>query len=124
MSDNLTVLVVEDDPISQEMTRHALASAGHTVLTANDAFAALDLLGAHRPDVIVTDWNMPGMNGIEFVAKLRTLAAYAKTPVLMMTTMAEKENILEAMKTGVTNYVVKPFDARTLKKKIEQILDG
>jgi two-component system chemotaxis response regulator CheY len=62
------------------------------------------------------------MNGIELVTSMRGDAALKATPVLMVTTMAEKENILQAMQAGVTNYVVKPFDAATLKKKIDQIL--
>ena len=121
----MRVLVVDDSSTMRRIIRNNLKAGGYDdVLEAENGESALMRLTTDPADVIVTDWNMPGMNGIEFVTKLRTLAAYAKTPVLMVTTMAEKENILEAMKAGVTNYVVKPFDAGTLKKKIEQILGG
>ena len=118
-------LVVDDSSTMRRIIRNNLKGVGYEdVQEADNGESALARLETTPADFIVTDWNMPVMNGIELVTKLRSAPAFAKTPVLMVTTMAEKENILQAMQAGVTNYIVKPFDAATLKKKIEQILGG
>jgi len=72
-------------------------------------------------EVILTDWNMPEMDGLTFVKKVREQAQYKDVPILMVTTEGEKSSILEALKAGVNNYVVKPFTPDTLKEKLEAI---
>jgi len=116
-------LVVDDSSTMRRIIRNSLKAAGFDdAVEAENGEGALARLQADNVDFVITDWNMPVMNGIEFVTAMRGNAAFKATPVLMVTTMAEKENILQAMQAGVTNYVVKPFDAATLKKKIDQIL--
>lgn len=118
-------LVVDDSSTMRRIIRNSLKAVGFDdTLEAENGEGALARLQADKVDFVITDWNMPVMNGIELVAAMRNDAALKATPVLMVTTMAEKENILQAMQAGVTNYVVKPFDAATLKKKIDQILGG
>jgi len=117
------LLVVDDSSTMRRIIRNNLKAAGYDdVLEAENGEGALARLKDDKVDFVITDWNMPVMNGIELVTAMRTSETLKKTPVLMVTTMAEKENILQAMQAGVTNYVVKPFDAATLKKKIEQIV--
>jgi two-component system chemotaxis response regulator CheY len=116
-------LVVDDSSTMRRIIRNSLKAAGFDdAVEAENGEGGLARLQADSVDFVITDWNMPVMNGIEFVTAMRGNAAFKATPVLMVTTMAEKENILQAMQAGVTNYVVKPFDAATLKKKIDQIL--
>lgn len=118
-------LVVDDSSTMRRIIRNSLKTAGFDdTLEAENGEGALARLQSDKVDFVITDWNMPGMNGIQLVAAMRSNPALKATPVLMVTTMAEKENILEAMQAGVTNYVVKPFDAATLKKKIDQILSS
>lgn len=118
-------LVVDDSSTMRRILRNSLKAVGFDdTLEAENGEGALARLQTDKVDFVITDWNMPVMNGIELVAAMRNNPALKATPVLMVTTMAEKENILQAMQAGVTNYVVKPFDAATLKKKIDQILGG
>jgi two-component system chemotaxis response regulator CheY len=119
------LLVVDDSSTMRRIIRNSLKVAGYDdVVEAENGEGALARLQAEKVDFVITDWNMPVMNGVELVTQMRANAAFKGTPVLMVTTMAEKENILQAMQAGVTNYVIKPFDAATLKKKIDQILGG
>jgi two-component system chemotaxis response regulator CheY len=107
----------------RRIIRNSLKSVGFDdVIEAENGEGALARLRADNVDFVITDWNMPVMNGIELVSAMRGTETLKTTPVLMVTTMAEKDNILQAMQAGVTNYVVKPFDAATLKKKVDQIL--
>ncbi len=116
-------LVVDDSSTMRRIIRNNLKASGFDdAVEAENGEGALARLQADKVDFVITDWNMPVMNGIELVTAMRGNEALKSTPVLMVTTMAEKENILQAMQAGVTNYVVKPFDAATLKKKIDQIL--
>lgn len=116
-------LVVDDSSTMRRIIRNNLKAVGYDdVLEAGNGEEALGRLQTEKVEVVITDWNMPVMNGLELVAALRKAQAWMQTPILMVTTVAEKEEILKAMQAGVTNYVVKPFDAATLKKKIDQIL--
>lgn len=116
-------LVVDDSSTMRRIIRNNLKASGFDdAVEAENGEGALARLQADKVDFVITDWNMPVMNGIELVTAMRGNDALKATPVLMVTTMAEKDNILQAMQAGVTNYVVKPFDAATLKKKIDQIL--
>ncbi len=119
----MRLLVVDDSSTMRRIIRNSLKVVGYEdVLEAENGEGALARLQSEQVDLVITDWNMPGMTGLELVAAMRGTPALKQTPVLMVTTVAEKENILKAMQAGVNNYVVKPFDATTLKKKIEQIL--
>jgi len=119
------LLVVDDSSTMRRIVKNSLKSVGYdNVVEAENGEGALARLQAEKVDLVVTDWNMPVMNGLELVAAMRSSPALKEIPVLMVTTVAEKEEILKAMQAGVNNYVVKPFDAATLKKKIDQIVGG
>ena len=121
----MRLLVVDDSSTMRRIVKNSLKSVGYdNVVEAENGEGALARLQAEKVDLVVTDWNMPVMNGLELVAAMRSSPALKEIPVLMVTTVAEKEEILKAMQAGVNNYVVKPFDAATLKKKIDQILGG
>jgi len=120
---SVRLLVVDDSSTMRRIIRNSLKVVGYEdILEAENGEGALARLQSEKVDLVITDWNMPVMNGLELVTAMRSTPALKEIPVLMVTTVAEKENILMAMQAGVTNYVVKPFDAATLKKKIDQIL--
>jgi two-component system chemotaxis response regulator CheY len=118
-------LVVDDSSTMRRIIKNTLKTAGFDdALEAENGEAALGVLASEKVDVVITDWNMPVMNGLELVTAMRGTEPLKKMPVLMVTTVNEKEEILKAMQAGVTNYVVKPFDAATLKQKIQQVVGG
>jgi two-component system chemotaxis response regulator CheY len=90
---------------------------------ADDGLTALPKLQAGDFDFLVTDWNMPGMQGIDLLKAVRADAKLSKLPVLMVTAEAKKEQIVEAAQAGVNGYIVKPFTAATLKEKIDKIFE-
>ena len=92
------------------------------VTEADDGNTALPILKQGNIDFLVTDWNMPGMPGLDLLKAVRADPALAKMPVLLVTAEAKREQIVEAAQAGVNGYVVKPFTAATLKEKIEKIL--
>lgn len=119
----MRILVVDDSSTMRRIIKNNLKAAGYEdTLDAENGEAALARLQSENVDLVITDWNMPVMNGLELVAAIRSSPPLKQIPVLMVTTVAEKGEILRAMQTGVSNYVVKPFDVATLKKKIDQIL--
>lgn len=87
-----------------------------------DGMDALGQLKSTTYDLVLTDWNMPKMNGLQLVKNLRTLPKYANTPILMITTEGGKSEVVTALKSGVNNYIVKPFSAETLKAKLEPLI--
>ncbi len=114
--------VVDDSKTMRNIIKSVLAGLGHTeVGEAADGKEALETVDAFAPDVILLDWNMPVMNGLEFVKAFRTKDKV--TPVIMVTTESEKTNVLEAIKAGVNNYVVKPFTPESLSEKVNQTID-
>jgi two-component system chemotaxis response regulator CheY len=119
----MRVLIVEDSTTMRRIIRNNLKFAGYSdAIEAANGVEALACLETNQIDLVLTDWNMPEMNGIEFVTALRADERHKKVPVLMITTEAERDKIMTAVAAGVSNYIVKPFDAETLKKKIEQIV--
>ena len=117
----MQILLVDDSRTIRNIQKNTLAKMGQTdVSEAADGFEALTALAAQRPDLMLVDWNMPNMDGITLVKKVREKD---KTlPIIMVTTEAEKSRVIEALKAGVNNYVVKPFTAETLSEKIEQTM--
>ncbi len=118
----MKILLVDDSRTIRNIQKNVLSEIGHTdIVEAADGVEALSKLGAERPDLMLVDWNMPNMDGITLVRKVRETD---KTlPMIMVTTEAEKSRVLEAVKAGVNNYVVKPFTAETLSEKIKQTMD-
>ncbi len=120
----LRFLVVDDSVTMRRIVSKCLMDIGaDEVVEAADGMDALGKLASAGPfDVILTDWNMPVMNGLSFLKQVQAKPEYKNIPVMMVTTEAEKSNVLEAIKAGAKNYVVKPFTAETLREKIEGVL--
>jgi len=119
----LQVLYVDDSPTMRRIIKNSLVTIGFVNHTgANNGVDALEKLEEIEVDLIVTDWNMPEMNGEELVRNLRANPKYKDTPILMVTTRGVKDDVITAVKTGVSGYVVKPFTIDILKAKIKDIL--
>jgi two-component system chemotaxis response regulator CheY len=117
----MKVLLVDDSRTIRNIQKNALQKMGTSdVVEAGDGREALARCAEHKPDLILLDWNMPNMDGITFVRTFR--ATDKKTPIIMCTTEAEKTRVIEAVKEGVNNYVVKPFTIEMLTDKISQTL--
>ncbi|MGW8309659.1 MAG: response regulator [Thiogranum sp.] len=122
MDRNMKILVVDDFPTMRRITRSLLRDLGfNNTLEADDGDAALPVLRSGSVDLLLTDWNMPGMSGIELLRMVRAEADLASLPVLMMSAESRRERIIEATRAGVNGYLVKPFDAVTLKDAMERI---
>src|SRR6202034_1993376 len=120
---NLNFLVVDDFSTMRRIIKNLLHDLGYANVTeADDGKTALPLLKEGNFDFLITDWNMPGMPGLELLKQVRADARLAKLPVLMLTAEAKREQIVEAAQAGVNGYVIKPFTAATLKEKIDKIL--
>jgi two-component system chemotaxis response regulator CheY len=118
----MKILVVDDFPAMRRITKKLLRDLGfHNTLEADDGDAALPVLRSGSVDLLVTDWNMPGMSGIELLRMVRADADLASLPVLMMSAESGRERIIEATRAGVNGYLVKPFAAVTLKDAMERI---
>ncbi len=118
-------LVVDDSPTMRRIVINALKSFGYTnVVEAGDGIEALDMLKKEgNIEFVVTDWNMPNMTGLELTQSIRGSAEFGNLPILMVTTRGLKQDIVDALKARVNNYVVKPFTPQVLKEKIEAILN-
>lgn len=117
----MRILLVDDSRTIRNIQKNVLAQIGYSdVVEAADGLEALTQIAQNRPDLVLVDWNMPNMDGITLVRKIRETDR--KLPLVMVTTEAEKSRVLEAIKAGVNNYVVKPFTAETLSEKITQTL--
>lgn len=121
---NLKVLVVDDFPTMRRIVKNLLKQIGFEHIDeAEDGLQALSKLKGGNYGLVVSDWNMPNMEGIELLRKVRTEAGINEIPFLMVTAEAEKEKVIEAIKAGVDNYIVKPFTAEILKEKLEKIAE-
>jgi two-component system chemotaxis response regulator CheY len=117
-----TVLVVDDSVTMRQMVAFVLKQAGYAVLEAADGMEGLDRLGSHRLDLIITDLNMPRMDGISFIRHVRGRPASRHTPVLMLTTESQVARKQEGRSAGATGWIVKPFDPQKLLQVVEKVL--
>ncbi len=118
-------LVVDDFLSMRRMVKSVLNDLGYTdVVEADDGSTALPLLQKDAFDFLITDWNMPGMPGLDLLKAVRADRRLAKLPVLMVTAEAKREQIVEAVQAGVNGYVIKPFTAEVLKEKLAKILNA
>ena len=120
---DMTVLVVDDFSTMRRIVRNILRDLEFkTILEAENGVAAWDLLKTQQVDLIVSDWNMPQMTGLELLKAVRGDEKTKDIPFLMVTAESQKENIVEAVKAKVSNYIVKPFTAATLSEKLAKII--
>lgn len=114
------ILAVDDSAIIRKIIRGTIESLRYDLLEASDGMEALDILEKNSSDIkmILLDWNMPGMNGIDFLKAVKSHKFYKHIPIIMITTESEKESIIKAIQAGVSNYLLKPFKAEELTKKI------
>ena len=120
----MKILIVDDFSTMRRIIKNLLRDLGFTnTMEADDGITALPILRAGSIDFLVTDWNMPGMTGIDLLRQVRADEKLKHLPVLMVTAEAKREQIIEAAQAGVNGYVVKPFTALALKEKIEKIFE-
>jgi two-component system, chemotaxis family, chemotaxis protein CheY len=123
VSKDMKFLVVDDYSTMRRIVKNLLHDLGYAnVAEADDGKTALPLLENGSFDFLITDWNMPGMPGLDLLKAVRSNDKLKKLPVLMLTAEAKREQIVEAAQAGVSGYVIKPFTAVTLKEKIDKIL--
>ncbi len=121
---NMKILVVDDFSTMRRIVKNILRQLNfNNIIEADDGSTALDTLQREKIDMVVSDWNMPKMTGLELLKAIRSDDALKDIPFLMVTAEAQQENIIEAVKSGVSNYIVKPFTAETLGQKINQIFN-
>lgn len=124
MDKNMKILIVDDFSTMRRIIKNLLRDLGFNDTTeADDGQTALPMLQSGKYDFLVTDWNMPGMDGLTLLKTVRADEKLSSLPVLMVTAEAKREQIVEAAQAGVNGYVVKPFTAVTLKEKIEKIFE-
>jgi two-component system chemotaxis response regulator CheY len=120
----MKVLVVDDFSTMRRIVKNLLRDLGFTnIQEADDGSTALPMLQGGEFDFVVTDWNMPGMQGIDLLKAIRADASLSHIPVLLITAEAKKEQIVMAAQAGVNGYIVKPFTAATLKTKLDKIFE-
>jgi two-component system, chemotaxis family, chemotaxis protein CheY len=124
MDKNMNILVVDDFSTMRRIVKNLLAEIGfNNIVEADDGKTALPILENGGIDFLVTDWNMPGMPGIDLLKAVRADPKLSSLPVLMVTAEAKREQIMEAAQAGVNGYVVKPFTADTLKEKVDKVFE-
>lgn len=117
----MKILLVDDSKTMRNIQKSVLAQLGHTQIEeACDGVDALSKAAGFAPDLLLVDWNMPNMDGLTFVKQYR--AKGQKQPIIMVTTESEKARVIEAIKAGVNNYVVKPFTPDILSQRIEETM--
>ena len=118
----ITVLVVEDEPAIQELVAVNLAHAGHRVIRANDADAALRVVQAALPDLMLIDWMLPGQSGVTLARQLRSDARTKDIPIILLTARADEQDKILGLEAGADDYVTKPFSPRELLARIKAVL--
>jgi two-component system, chemotaxis family, chemotaxis protein CheY len=123
MDTSIKILIVDDFATMRRILKNILKQLGFkTLVEADDGTTAWEVLEGQSIDLIISDWNMPKMTGLELLKKVRASDKYKGTPFLMVTAEAQKQNVIEAVQAGVSNYVVKPFTAEAISDKLEKIL--
>jgi two-component system, chemotaxis family, chemotaxis protein CheY len=121
---NITVLVVDDFATMRRIVKNNLRQIGFSkMVEAEDGQMALEELKKEKFDLIISDWNMPNMTGIDFLRAVRSDENLKHIPFIMVTAEGQKDNVMEALKAGVSNYIVKPFTPDTFEGKLKKVLD-
>ncbi len=120
MLKDIRVLVVDDFSTMRRLIKKILTDIGaENIMEAENGSNALEILKREKVDLVICDWNMPSMSGVDLLGKVRADEKMANIPFIMVTAEGKKDNILEATRRGVTGYVTKPFGAEALKSKIK-----
>ena len=120
---NMKVLVVNDFATMRRIVKNILTQLGFkNIVEADDGTTAVDVLKSQKVDLIISDWNMPKMTGLDLLKHVRADADIGATPFIMVTAEAQQDNIILAVKAKVSQYIVKPFTAETLGEKINKVL--
>ena len=123
MDTSIKILIVDDFATMRRILKNILKQLGFkNLVEADDGTTAWEVLEGQRVDLIISDWNMPKMTGLELLKKVRASDTFKGLPFLMVTAEAQKQNVIEAVQAGVSNYVVKPFTAEAISEKLEKIL--
>ncbi|OQY13466.1 MAG: response regulator [Desulfobacteraceae bacterium 4572_19] len=123
MDTSIKILVVDDFATMRRIMKNILKQLGFSkIIEADDGTTAFDELEKGTFDLIISDWNMPKMSGIDLLRKVRSGGTHQKVPFLMVTAEAQKHNVIEAVQAGVSNYVVKPFTADAILEKLQKII--
>jgi two-component system phosphate regulon response regulator PhoB len=117
-----SILIVEDEPAIREMVRFALERAGFSCREANDGERALVSIADQRPDLVLIDWMLPGMNGIDLARRLKREETTKETPVIMLTARGEEDDRIRGLEVGADDYVTKPFSPRELVARIKAVM--
>ena len=124
MDKNMKILIVDDFSTMRRIIKNLMRDLGYAnTHEADDGLTALPMLKGGNYEFLVTDWNMPGMQGIDLLKAVRSDPQLVSLPVLLVTAEARREQIVEAAEAGVNGYIVKPFTAQTLKEKIDKIFE-
>ena len=119
----MRILVVDDFQTMRRIIINLLRQLGFTnVVEAQDGRIALEKVKDDKIDLVISDWNMPNMTGLEFLKEVRASEQYKDLPFIMVTAEGKKENVIAAVQAGVNNYIVKPFNAATLKEKLSKVI--
>lgn len=118
------ILFADDSPVIKKMVKRTVETMGFEMLEAGDGKEALTVLESNHENIVlvISDWNMPNMNGFELLTAIKANERYKNIPVIMLTTEGEKANINKAIQAGAANYMLKPFAAQDLAKKVNQCL--
>jgi len=120
--ENPNILVVEDEAAIREMLNFSLGKAGFNVHEAADARQAQDLMSKTVPDLVLLDWMLPGISGVDLANKLRQVKRTHRVPIIMLTARGEEENKIKGLEAGADDYVTKPFSTRELIARINAVL--
>lgn len=119
----MRALIIDDSATMRKIVKDSLSKVGDFDVTeAENCHEGLEKLAVTQFDLVLVDWNMPGMTGIEFTKTVRGTPALAKTPIVMITSNADKEHVLSAVMAGVNDYMAKPFTAEIFAEKISKVL--
>ena len=125
LDSSMRILVVDDFETMRKIIRSLLTEIGLTnVAEADDGLTALPMLQTDKFDFLISDWNMPGMQGIDLLKAVRSDESLKSMPVLLVTAESKREQILEAAQAGVNGYIIKPFTSVTLKEKLQGIMSA
>jgi two-component system chemotaxis response regulator CheY len=121
----MKILVVDDSSTMRQIIRSILKGLGYSkIFQADDGTSALEILKEEKLDFIISDWNMPKMAGIDLLKTVRTSEEWKEIPFLMVTAQGQQQHVIEAVKNKVSDYIIKPFNPKTLEEKIDKIFEA